>query len=212
MKRSLCLESVGDRLELGVVHDPHAAPDHLLEVGSAFDHAHEDQALKWPDIGAGSDHVNRHDDAGIQRVAERLEQVLWLAVPSFVGDLRRELVALPEDLAHHLHNVISVRVVLGEDQRLGDRLSSGEEFREEPVPESRKDQANLIGGDDGAVKLVGRVLDWFIDGIPSDPARHPIPVASELADLDLGPGPSDRGLDLVDREIHVHAVRYGAVV
>ncbi len=37
MKRSLCSASIGDRLEVGVVHDPRAASEHLLEVGAALD-------------------------------------------------------------------------------------------------------------------------------------------------------------------------------
>ncbi len=88
--------------------------------------AHEDQALKWLDIGAGGDHVHRDDDPGVQRVAKRLKQVLRLAVLGAVGDLGGELVALPKDLADHLHDVIGMRVVLGEDQRLGNGGTSGE--------------------------------------------------------------------------------------
>ena len=120
MKRSFCFGVVGDRLEVGVVDHPDAAAEHLLEVGAALHAAHEQQAFQRLDVGAGRDHVDRHDDPRVHRVAERLQQVLGLAVVGAVGDLRGELVALAEDLADDLHDVVGMGVVLGEDQRLRD--------------------------------------------------------------------------------------------
>ena len=149
----LALGVVGDRLELGVVDDPHAPAEHLLEVGPALHAAHEHQAFQRLDVGAGGDHVHRDDDPGVHGVAERLQQVLGLAVLGAVGDLGGELVALAEHLADDLDDVVGVRVVLGEDQRLGDGLAAGEQLGEQLVLERLDDGADLVLGHDGAVEL-----------------------------------------------------------
>ena len=175
----LCV--VGDGLEVGVVDDAHAASDHLLEVGPALDRAHEQQALQRLHVGAGGDHVDGHDDPWVQRVAKRLQQVVGLAVAGAVGDLGGEVVALTEDLADHLHDVIGVRVVLGEDQRLGHSGAAGEQLGEELVLERPEHRADLILGDDRPVELVGGVFDRFVHRLPAQLARHAVAIAGELA-------------------------------
>ena len=202
----LGLGVVGDRLELGVVDDPDATAEHLLEVGPALDAPHEDQAFQRLDVGAGRDHVDRDDDPGVHRVAERLKQVLGLAVARAVGDLGGELVALAEDLADDLHDVVGVGVVLGEDQRLGDGPPAGEQLGEQLVLERLDDRADLVLRDDRAVELRGGVLDRLIDRVPADLPGLAVAVPGELPGLDGGPGLGDRGLDLVDGEVHVDAV------
>ena len=188
MNRSLRLGVVGDGLEVGVVDDPDAPADHLLEVGPALHAPHEDQAFQRLDVGSGRDHVDRDHDPGVHRVAERLQQVLGLAVVGAVGDLGGELVALAEDLADDLHDVVGVGVVLGEDQRLGDGRAAGEQLGEQLVLERLDDRADLVLGDDRAVELRGGVLDRLIDCVPADLPGLAVAVPGELPGLDGRPG------------------------
>ena len=69
-------------------------------------------------VGAGRDHVDGHGDARVVRVAERRDQLVGLPAGRLVGDLGGEVVALAEHLAGDLDDLVGVRVVLGEDQRL----------------------------------------------------------------------------------------------
>ncbi len=194
-------------LEVGVVHHPDAASDHLLEVGPALDRAHEQQTLQRLHIGPGGDHVDRDNDPRVERVAEQLQQILGLAVAAAIGDLGGEIVALTEDFADHLHDVVGMGVVLGEDQCLGYRRTPREQLREELLLECRENSADLVRRHHCAVELPARVLDRFIHRLPSELARHAVAIAGELTRLDLRSALGDRGLDDVDREVHVHAVR-----
>ena len=133
-----------------------AAALHLLEVGAALDRAHEEHALERLHVGAGGDHVHGHRDPRVVRVAERGDQLVGLPAGRLVGDLGGEVVALAEHLADDLDDVVGVRVVLGEDQRLRHLGAAGEDLGEEPVAEGLEHGADLVLGDDGAVELSRR--------------------------------------------------------
>ena len=155
--RSFAVGVGGDGLEVGVVDDADAAALHLLEVGAALDRAHEEHALERLHVGAGGDHVDGDRDPRVVGVAERGDQVVGLLAGRLVGDLGGEVVALAEHLAGDLDDVVGVRVVLGEDQRLRHLAAAGEDLGEEPVAERLEDGADLVARDDRAVELRSRV-------------------------------------------------------
>ena len=68
------------------------------------------------------------------------------------------------------------------------------------------DRADLILRDDRSVELRSGVLDRLINRVPADLPGLAVAVTGELPGLDRGPGLGDRGLDLVDGEVHVDAV------
>ena len=140
-------------LERRLVDDAHAAALHLLEVRAALDRAHEEDALERLHVGAGGDHVHGHRDARVVGVAELGDQLVGLLAGRLVGDLGGELVPLAEHLAGDLDDLVGVRVVLGEDQRLRHLGAAGEDLGEEPVAEGLEHGADLVAGDDGAVEL-----------------------------------------------------------
>ena len=67
--------------------------------------AHEKQALKRLNVGARGDHIDRHDDARVGRVAKRREQHVGITVGRPVGDLLGEVVAFAELLPRNLDDV-----------------------------------------------------------------------------------------------------------
>ena len=98
---------------------------HLLEEAAAAHVAHEEHHLYWLDVGAGGNHVNGDDDAGVIAVAEGGEQVFRPGPGGLVGDLLREVVALIEDQPGDADDVVGVAVVLGEDDGLGHVAAAG---------------------------------------------------------------------------------------
>ena len=127
-----------------VVDDADAAALHLLEVGAALDRAHEEDALERLHVGAGGDHVDGHGDPRVVGVAEGGDQLVGLLAGRLVGDLGGEVVALAELLAGDLDDVVGVRVVLGEDQRLRHLAAAGEDLGEEAVAEGLEHGADLV--------------------------------------------------------------------
>ncbi len=121
-----------------------AAALHLLEIALRADHAQEEQALQRLDVGAGGDHIHRHGDARVVGVAEAGDQVFGLLARGAVGDLLAELVALAELLPDDLDDVFGVRIILGEDQRLGHFRAPGEDLGKQPVPKGLDHRADLV--------------------------------------------------------------------
>ena len=160
----------GDGLEVRVADDAHAAPLHLLEVGAALDRAHEEDALERLHVGAGGDHVDGHGDARVVGVAEGGDQLVGLLAGRLVGDLGGEVVALAEHLAGDLDDLVGVRVVLGEDQRLRHLAAAGEDLGVEAVAERLQHGADLVAGDDRAVELAGGVGEVLVELLPARPA------------------------------------------
>ncbi|MCS1408503.1 MAG: hypothetical protein M2R45_01679 [Verrucomicrobia subdivision 3 bacterium] len=105
-----------DLLQVVIVEGARAAALHLLKVIAALHVAHEKQALKRLDVGAGGDHVHGHGDARIVVVAKLGENGLGVFLNP-VGDLLAEFIAFGEFLAHGLDDVVGVAVGLGENQR-----------------------------------------------------------------------------------------------
>ena len=138
------LKSVGE-----IVRTPR--PFILLEEAAAAHVAHEEHDLDRLDVGAGGDHVDGYDDAGVVAVAERGQQVFGPRPGRLVGDLLAEVVALVELPPHDAHDVVGVAVVLGEDDGLGHVPAAREYVGEQPVPEGPDDRANLVFGDHVAV-------------------------------------------------------------
>ena len=152
-----------------------AAAGHLVEEAAAADVAHEEDDLDRLDIGAGCDHIHRHDDAGVVAVAEGGQQVLRLRPGGPVGDLPAEVVALAELLADDAHDVVGVAVVLGEDDGLGHVVAAREYLGEELVPKGLDDSPNLVFGNHVPVKLIGGVDQVLLEALPADLPRQPVP-------------------------------------
>ena len=99
---------------------PRAAPEHLLEQDPRLDWPQEDQELEVRDVDPGRQEVDGHDDAGVGAVAELADALEGPVDPA--SDLGHERVALAEDVARLIDELIGVRgvgeVVGGEDQRL----------------------------------------------------------------------------------------------
>ncbi len=106
----------GDGLEVVGVDDAHATALHLLEERAAFHRTHKHHDLHGLDVGAGGDHVNGDGDARHGAVAELLDQLLGICARGPVSDLLAEVVSFVELLAHDMHDVLGVGVVLGEDE------------------------------------------------------------------------------------------------
>ena len=115
------------------------------------------------------------------------KQVISLAIVGSIGDLGGELIALAEHLTDDLHDVISVRIVFGEDQRLGDGASSWEHLSEQLVLERLDHRSDLVFRHDGPVKLTGGVLNGFIRSIPADTSGLAVTEPHELSGLNGGP-------------------------
>ena len=137
------------------INDPAATSFHLFKVGPRVDVSHEDQTLKWLDVRAGGDHVDRDGDPRVVAVAELLQQVFGLV--ALGGDLLAEVVAFAKLFPHDFHDVVGMQVFLGKDQSLGDFGATWKNFGKQAVAEGLDDQANLVFGDDVTVKFRSRV-------------------------------------------------------
>ena len=73
-----------------------AAPLHLLEIERRLHVAQKDQHLQRFHVGAGGDHVDGDGDARVVVGAELPDQLLRVGAVGLVGDLLREIVALPK--------------------------------------------------------------------------------------------------------------------
>ena len=164
------------------------------------------------DVGAGGDHVHRHDYAGVVAVAEGGQQVFRPGPGGPVGDLLAEVVALVELLAHDAHDVIGVAVVLGEDDGLGHIAAAGEYVREQALPKGLDDCANLVFRHHVAVKPVGGVGQVLVQPLPADPPGQPVPPVDVVAGLHRGPLLGDLGANPVGVEVDVYLVDHGLLV
>ena len=151
---------------------------------AALDRAHEEDALERLDVGAGGDHVHGHRDPRARGVAEGGDQVVRPAAGRLVGDLRDEVVALAEDLAGDLDDLLGVRVVLGEDQRLRNLAAAGEDLGEEPVAEGLEHGPDLVAGDDLPVELGRGVGQLVVEQLPARAARLAVAEARPEARVD----------------------------
>ena len=180
----LC-DSVGrNGLQFGRIDNADAAPLHLLEEETALDGTHEHNDFDWLDISARRDHIDGDGDARVVAVAEILNQVLRAAAGAQIRDLLAEVVAFAELLTEDANDVLGMAVVLGENQCLGNFLASGKDLAEETILEGLGDQANLIFGYNGTVKILRLVLNIFIWLLPSLGARASV----AFADKDFGAG------------------------
>ena len=156
---------------------------HLLEIVTAFDITHKEQAFERLHVGAGGDHVHSHGDTRVVVVAE-LGQDGFRVFFGLVGDLLAELVALGEFLAHGLDNVVGVAVGLGEDQRFGHFGAVGKYLRQ-LVAEGADNGANLVGVDDGMVKFPGGIGKVLVLNLPALAARQALAFFDLLLGLEL---------------------------
>ena len=201
-----------DALQVVRLDDAHAAALHLLEEGSRLHRAHEHDHFHRLDVGAGGDHVHRHGNARHGAGAELVDEVLGLRAGGAVGDLLGEVVALAELLAHDLDDVLGVRVVLCEDQRLRYPLAPREDLGEQLVAEGAHDGADLVRGDHVAVELIGVVCEVVVELLPALLARVALLDLHRVAGLDAGALLRDGGADAVDVVVDVHAVGHGHLV
>ena len=208
----------GDGLQISGREHAGAAPFHLLEIDAAADVAQEDEDFERLDVGAGGDHVHGDGDAQCGREAEFADEFLRLCglagdgVLRMIGDLFAEVVALAEDLAAEVDDVLGVGVVLGEDERLGHKRAAGEELGLHDVAIGAQDGADLVGHDDGAVEVGRRVIEivgeHFLPGL----ARGLAAVIDKEALVHLAAAFGDLGFDAIDVVADVHAIGDGALV
>lgn len=86
-----------------------------------------------------------------------------------VGDLFAEVVALAEDFAADVDDVLGVGVVFAEDEGLRDEIAPGEELRER-VAEGLQDGANLVLHHNGAIELFRGVWKVVVQFFPAKPS------------------------------------------
>src|SRR5581483_6211650 len=122
-----------DGLKIRVVDHANPATLHLLEVGAASHHAHEEDTFQRLHICIGGNHVHGDGDPWVVRVAELGDQLVGSTTARLVGDLGGEVVSLAEDITCDLNDLVRVRVVLREDQRLRHLAATGEDLGEEPI-------------------------------------------------------------------------------
>ena len=207
-----------DGLQVGGREDAGAAAFHLLEIAAAADIAQEEEAFEWLDVGAGGDHVDRDGDAELGRRAELLDERLRLLVAhrllvvGLVGDFLGEVVALAEDLADDVDDVLGVGVVLGKDEGLGNESATGEEFGEKGVLECLNDGADLRLDHDGAVEIAGFVNEVFVQTRPAGGAGFLAALIDVEAFLDHAASLGDIGFDPVDLVANIDAIGHGALV
>ena len=113
-----------------VVAAARAASEHLLPEDARLHRPQEHDELQRRDVHAGRKHVHGDDDLRIRAIAE-LADALERAVDIWVaGDLLHEVVALVENVAADLDELVGVRgvreIVDGEDEdfRKASRLRS----------------------------------------------------------------------------------------
>ena len=105
---------------------------------------------------------------------------------------------LPNSSRIDLDDVVGVGVVLGEDERLGDFGAAGEDLGEEAVAEGADDGADLVGGDDVAVELIGGVGEVLVELPPADLPGLAVALVDILLGLDGGAALGDGGGDFVN--------------
>ena len=93
----------------GLFAQSRATPKHLLEQYSRLDGPQEDQELEVRDVDPGRQEVDGHDDAGVGAVAELADALEGPVDPA--SDLGHERVALAEDVARLIDELIGVRGV-----------------------------------------------------------------------------------------------------
>ena len=129
-----------------------------------------------------------------------------------VGDLFAEVVALAKDLAAEVDDVLGVGVVLGENERLRHERAAGEQLGLHDILVGAKDGADLIGHDDGAVEVGGRVIEIVGEDFLPGFARGLAAVVDEEALVHLAAGLGDPGFDAIDVVTDVHTIGDGALV
>ena len=95
-----------------------AATFHLLVITPAFDVAHKEQHFQRPNVGAGSDHIDRNSYSRVILIAELLQHRFGILLAA-VGDLLAKLVLLREFLPNDLDDIICVAVAFGKYQHFG---------------------------------------------------------------------------------------------
>ena len=195
-----------------------AAPFHLLEINTAADIAEEDEDFERLDVRAGGDHVHGDGDAQRGREAELPDEFLGFrglagdGMLRLIGDLFAEVVPLPKDLAAEVDDVLGVGVVLGEDERLWHERAAGEQLGLHDIAIGAQDGANLIGHDDGAVEVGGRVIEIVgEDGLPGL-ARGFAAVVDEETLVHFPARVGDPRFDAIHVVADIHAIGDGALV
>ena len=133
---------MGDHLEVGVVDGSRTTTLHLLKISAGAHISHKKDALNGLYVGACGDHVYRHCDSQIGRVAELLQEALGIFVGT-VGDFGGEVISLAEHVTHGIDDFLGVVVVLGENQCLRHDRAVGENLGKETVTEGFQHEADL---------------------------------------------------------------------
>ena len=207
-KRSLAGASGGNRVEVRGSDDADAAALHLLEEVAAAHVAHKEHHLHRLDVGAGGDHVHRDHDAGVEAVAELVNQYLRGSAGGAVGDLLAEVVALGELLPNDVDDIVRVAVVLGEDDGLGHVFAAWENLGVDAVAESLNDRADLVHRDHGPVKLTWGIGQIILQLLPADLAGEAVAPVHLVSRFDDAPVTGYLRLNAIDVVVDVDPVNH----
>ncbi len=117
----------------------------MLEIEFGFHITQKDHDLQRLHIRAGGDHVYRDGYTRIVIVAKGPDQRLRVGAVSLIGDLFGKIVALAENLADDLRDLLGVVIVFREDQGFRHFSAAGKQFREQRVAIGLEDGTDLIG-------------------------------------------------------------------
>lgn len=92
-----------------------------------------------------------------------------------VSNFLAKIVSFAEDFAADANDVIRVGVVFGEDKGFGDVRAAGKKVGEKFIAECGENRPNLVGGDDGAIKIACFIGQIFIQLFPTDLAGLAVP-------------------------------------
>ena len=129
-----------------------------------------------------------------------------------VGDLFAEVVALAEHFAAEVNDVLRVGIVLREDERLGHERAAGKKLGEDGIAVGAQYGANLIGNDNGAVEVGGRVVEIIGKHGLAGGARRLAAVINEESFFNLAARFGDTGSDAIDVVTDIHAIGDSALV
>ena len=129
-----------------------------------------------------------------------------------VRDLRGELVAAAEHLTHAPHDLLGMRVILGEDERLRHLTAAREDVSEQLVAIRLQDETDLRRRRHHPIELGGRIDDVLVERL------HPLLTGPTIDQrhmrtrLDAAALSRHLRLDTEDLEVDVDAVRHRLLV
>ena len=111
-----------------------------------------------------------------------------------------------------MNDVLSVGVVLREDEGFRDECASGKEVGEQRLLESLENRADLRRNHHGTVNLGGRIAEILVEPLPASLTRLLAAFVHVKAFFDLPPFFGDLRFDPIDIVPDIHSIGHGALV